>query len=306
MPDSDDFASAAMMRLVAAGLARQGIAGGSPPGGAHVPRQDKKSALSALLAAHGRLAILRIADALPEMPAEPVLLALTRATDVPDLLARWRRLERFSHGRHVIEARSDAPGRVSLVHRSRVAGLWPTEAETLLVLAVLTRLAEMVLSAPVTLMAPGRGTFRRDGEWMDPGALRPGEPITIVHDSSRRLEAVPLPAPDPDLVETLRARFADDPLRRWTVADCASIFGLSSRTLQRRLAERGVSLSRLVAETRLRVAARRLVEGDGPSLAEIAFLSGYSDQAHFTRAFVRGVGIPPRVYRRDFAAGAPE
>ena len=39
--ETDDFASAAMMRLVAAGLTRQGIAAGlRAPGGAHVPRPD--------------------------------------------------------------------------------------------------------------------------------------------------------------------------------------------------------------------------------------------------------------------------
>lgn len=41
--ETDDFASAAMMRLVAAGLAQQGIATGlRAPSGAHVPRPDKQ------------------------------------------------------------------------------------------------------------------------------------------------------------------------------------------------------------------------------------------------------------------------
>ena len=49
--ETDDFASAAMMRLVAAGLARQGIAAGlRAPGGAHVPRPDKQAALAAIMA----------------------------------------------------------------------------------------------------------------------------------------------------------------------------------------------------------------------------------------------------------------
>ena len=99
--ETDDFASAAMMRLVAAGLMRQGIAAGlRAPGGAHVPRPDKQAALTAILAAHGHLAVMQIADALPTMPPEPVLMALTRARDVPDFHARWHRLENFSHGRH--------------------------------------------------------------------------------------------------------------------------------------------------------------------------------------------------------------
>jgi hypothetical protein len=108
----EDFASAAMMRLVATGLARQGIAvAPSPARGAHVPHADKRALLERVLALHGPNAILAIADALPDMPAEHVLQALTRARDARDLPDRWNRLERFSHARHAVQSERLRDGR---------------------------------------------------------------------------------------------------------------------------------------------------------------------------------------------------
>ncbi|WP_340260536.1 helix-turn-helix transcriptional regulator [Roseobacter sp. HKCCA0882] len=106
------------------------------------------------------------------------------------------------------------------------------------------------------------------------------------------------------LVPDLRHRLASDPLRRWTLDEISDGAGLSARTLQRRLTDQGLSLSRLVAEARLQVAAGYLIEKSGPSLAEIGFLAGYSDQAHFTRAFAKGVGTSPRRYREDFGSAS--
>jgi len=49
-----DFASAAMMRLVVAGLQRQGIkVEMGRPGGAHLPREMKRALLADVMAAHG-------------------------------------------------------------------------------------------------------------------------------------------------------------------------------------------------------------------------------------------------------------
>jgi hypothetical protein len=69
--DGTDFASAAMMRLVAAGLSRQGISVVPTSATAHVPLAAKRDVLGDVLARHGPLAILSIADAAPSMPPNP-------------------------------------------------------------------------------------------------------------------------------------------------------------------------------------------------------------------------------------------
>ena len=80
-------------------------------------------------------------------------------------------------------------------------------------------------------------------------------------------------------------------------------FSASSSRRKPRLLERR-PIPRLVAEACLQVAAGKLVNGLGPSLAKIRFLAGHSDQAHFTRAFAKGVVTSPRRYREEFASAS--
>ncbi|MDJ0922213.1 MAG: AraC family transcriptional regulator ligand-binding domain-containing protein [Henriciella sp.] len=72
--------------------------------------------------------------------------------------------------------------------------------------------------------------------------------------------------------------------------------GMSARTLQRRLAEQGRSFQSLVDLAR-RDLAEQLLRDTDYSLAEIAFLTGFSEQSAFTRAFKRWSGQTPRSYR---------
>ncbi|MEQ9561604.1 MAG: AraC family transcriptional regulator ligand-binding domain-containing protein [Woeseiaceae bacterium] len=80
------------------------------------------------------------------------------------------------------------------------------------------------------------------------------------------------------------------------ISSIASCLGLSGRTLQRRLAERGYSYQSLVDESRRELAKRLLEETEYP-LAQIAFLTGFSEQSAFNRAFKRWAGHTPRSFR---------
>ena len=77
----------------------------------------------------------------------------------------------------------------------------------------------------------------------------------------------------------------------------AVALGVSVRTLQRRLAEDGFSFEQLLQADRLRMATGYLEETDARVL-DIALDLGYSDHAHFTRAFRRWTGLTPLEYRR--------
>jgi len=108
----NDFAAAAMLRLIGLGLKRQGIAWPAPAPaaarGAHVPLGDKRRLLDALLQQHGAEALLRIGEGVRDASDEPALVALTLARDPADLVARWQRLERFIHSRHACASRRPA------------------------------------------------------------------------------------------------------------------------------------------------------------------------------------------------------
>jgi AraC-like DNA-binding protein len=299
--DGADFASAAMMRLVAAGLSRQGISLLVPQSAtAHVSLGDKRDVLGDVLENHGFLAILSIADAARSMAPEPVVKALTSSKDMPDLMDRWHRLERFSHGRHTVVAEQLGTESFRLTHRARDDGPSPTLAESLLVLGLLTVLTEMIGSTDVTLANAAGEVWRSHGKWHRPSMTQQIGSVTLTA-AARRETAVSLDAiVNPDPVSYLRSRLVSDPVRRWTVASLAAEAGASSRTLQRRLTARSVSFSRLVAEARVEVAAAHLCKANGPALAEIGFIAGFADQAHFARTFSRAVGTTPSSYRADF------
>ncbi|MGB0659179.1 MAG: AraC family transcriptional regulator ligand-binding domain-containing protein [Mangrovicoccus sp.] len=81
------------------------------------------------------------------------------------------------------------------------------------------------------------------------------------------------------------------------LTEVATQLGIGARTLQRRLADRGTSFQALVDEAR-RHLAQQLLDSSGYSLSEIAFLTGFSEQSAFTRAFKRWEGQSPRAYRQ--------
>ncbi|HHP7243549.1 MAG TPA: AraC family transcriptional regulator [Elainellaceae cyanobacterium] len=81
-----------------------------------------------------------------------------------------------------------------------------------------------------------------------------------------------------------------------TISDVAGHFSMSGRTLQRRLSELGYSYQTLVDEARRQLAERLLQQTDY-SLAEVAFMTGFSEQSAFTRAFKRWAGQTPRSFR---------
>ena len=80
------------------------------------------------------------------------------------------------------------------------------------------------------------------------------------------------------------------------ISDVAGRLGLSGRTLQRRLSDQGYSFQALVDESRRELARRLLKETEYP-LAEVAFLTGFSEQSAFNRAFKRWAGQTPRSFR---------
>lgn len=112
-------------------------------------------------------------------------------------------------------------------------------------------------------------------------------------------------APSSDLLERARAELAIMLGEgRAEVAVLARRLGMGQRTLQRRLAERGVPYSSLLDQARLSL-ARMYLDDQGLGVDEIAALLGYSEPSAFTRAFRRWTGVSPRAYRRRASAEPP-
>ncbi|MEM1150410.1 MAG: AraC family transcriptional regulator [Pseudomonadota bacterium] len=79
--------------------------------------------------------------------------------------------------------------------------------------------------------------------------------------------------------------------------DIARGLGMSGRSFHRRLADHGLTFQMLAEQTR-RELAEGLLRDEQYSLADVAFLTGFSEQSSFTRAFKRWVGHTPASYRK--------
>ncbi len=85
----------------------------------------------------------------------------------------------------------------------------------------------------------------------------------------------------------------------------AAQLGLSPRTFARRLADEGLTFSRLLNRLRLDLARRYLVQ-EGLSISKVAWLLGYQEVGAFSHAFRRWTGKSPReVARRERTFLAP-
>ncbi|SNR92253.1 AraC-like transcriptional regulator QhpR [Pseudomonas segetis] len=100
----------------------------------------------------------------------------------------------------------------------------------------------------------------------------------------------------PSYVQQLLRNFL--PNGRVTIEQVADYMMLSSRTLQRYLAEEQTSFQDLLDQTRQSLATRYLRDSS-ISLTQLAELLGYSELSAFSRAFQRWTGISPRQWKKQ-------
>lgn len=106
--------------------------------------------------------------------------------------------------------------------------------------------------------------------------------------------AVRAPAAVATVRDLLAGQIADPP----SLADLAAMTGLSQFALLRTFrAATGLPPHAYLTQLRVR-RARTLLDGGLP-VAEVAALTGFTDQAHLTRHFKRVVGVPPGSYQRE-------
>src|SRR5215475_1436166 len=96
------------------------------------------------------------------------------------------------------------------------------------------------------------------------------------------------------IADLLENRLLDPP----ALAELAAMTGLSQFALLRAFrAETGLPPHAYLNQLRVRRARTLLDHGVTP--AEVAFETGFADQAHLTRHFKRVIGVPPGAYQRE-------
>ena len=107
----------------------------------------------------------------------------------------------------------------------------------------------------------------------------------------------PLPNNFVDTFEQLMLAYIQEPDLNLEFA--AGVYNTSKRTLQRKLTEMGTHYSEVLANARFR-AACQMLQAPGMKVIDVAQRLGYSDSAHFARAFRRIAGVTPREYRQQY------
>jgi AraC-like DNA-binding protein len=162
---------------------------------------------------------------------------------------------------------------------------------------------EEALGCPVRLSASWAGFALSPEAWRLP--LRRRDPAlqgVLEHHAADVLARIPS---GDDVASGLRRilarRVAGGDTR---VAGVAREMGMSSRTLQRRLANSGFSYQDLLDRSRCEAAEKHL--GDASlSIAEVSWLLGYSEPSAFHRAFKRWQGLSPQAFREQRRSTQP-
>ena len=154
---------------------------------------------------------------------------------------------------------------------------------------------ERLLGSPVAQNATWSGVTISPATWKLP--LRRRDPV-LRQMLERQADAIleQLPRDDgitSDVYRALIARVAGGDVRMQSVA---RQLRTSARTLQRRLAEEGVTYQRLVDRAR-KDAASRYLSNSNLAIGEVAYLVGFSEPAPFYRAFRRWFGVTPEGFR---------
>lgn len=154
---------------------------------------------------------------------------------------------------------------------------------------------QRVFGAPVRFGQPDARMLFSARAWATPIQHAHAELLGILEDYAReRLKAATPPATLSEKVrQALVSSLAEG---KPQLEPIAKRLALSSRTLQRQLLTEHTTFAKLVDEVRYSL-ARGYLKSENVSLAEIAFLLGFADQAAFTHAFRRWTGTTPRAFR---------
>jgi AraC-like DNA-binding protein len=316
---SADFASAAMVRVLAQGMRELGLnpTAAMPRAAdqrATVSLDEKRLLVRSAIEQGGWGCLALLGRGLHRYAQEPTHIALASARDARDLFNRWARLEHYIHSRHRIEVLSLTEGSAHIVHRARAGLPPPLLAEGLVVLGVLVAFLEAMRATKVAAWVGDIPVYPepepqalallaqqdRLVEWRMAWA-----PASALHETPQ-MAAAPSPTLEPPQTWPAHAQhcfstLSKDLMTPLNLPALAEARGEAPRSLQRNLSRAGLSYTHVLSEARCRAASWWLLKSPAP-IAEVGFVSGYADQPHFTRDFRTRVGLTPLRFRTEFAA----
>jgi len=188
--------------------------------------------------------------------------------------------------------------------RWRMVYLEPAALQSLLHEPGASGFAQVELTRPVIqdarLGRALRQLFMRIESWAAGGCDPLACDEALVHTCALLVQShatTPPPRAAQGEVKQVRDLIADDLLNPPTLTDMAALAGLSKYQLLRRFAQAyGVPPHAWLLQQRAE-RARHLIR-EGQSLAQAAACSGFADQSHMTRTFVRQFGFTPGAWQQ--------
>jgi AraC-like DNA-binding protein len=312
-----DFASAAMLRLLHAGMRRMGLQ--SPAQQwleqATVPLDAKQQLVGQVLRERGIEALLQLGQGLQDVHSDSLMPLLIHPGEPMRVLQMWLRLERYLHSKHRIEQTILTEQAVRHRHVSIKAGSEPSAAEDLVVIGVLIALLQNAACPQVKVtLASGLQLWPWQDQSTQQTALRDAFEKAQTHEwriqwATAGVDRVDVKAKElgseeeasGSLSARIQHRASQTVGEALTLEEAAHWLGQSTRSLQRKLKLEGTRYVDIIASARAERASH-LLSHKQPSLAEIGFACGYTDQAHFCRDFKRRVGMSPLRYREHALA----
>jgi AraC-like DNA-binding protein len=262
-----------------------------------VERATKTQMLALLREHKGLSAVFAVGLGVRDLPEHPVFTALCSVPDLADLMARWRRLERFGHTRNRTRELESSGDAVVLEHFARDGGE-VAMVDHLFIWGVLAALLERAGGEGVEVRAERGELLYEDGE-VSVGEPPEPDAFDVAHFSWSGHTSRSTTEPEEESESTQASTLAliqRDLLADWKVAQVARKLSLSSRQLQRLLRREGTTFSETVHKARVDAAVEMLPD-ESLTLTDIAFCVGFADSAHFTRIFRRVMDVPPSAYR---------
>jgi len=153
-----------------------------------------------------------------------------------------------------------------------------------------------VFRAPVRFGAAADRLCLSDEAWDSP-TVAGDEALAALMEEHARILAQRVPQTSPGFRAEVEKAIASAPPEAASAADIARKLHVSIRTLQRKLVAAGTTFREVSESVRGQVAVNYLANPK-VSIAEVAFLLGFSDPSSFNRAFRRWTGESPGRWRR--------
>lgn len=267
-----------------------------------VPLETKRTFVKWVRESYGASALLCIGSGVTKFVDSPIGHALLKKSDPFLLLKKWQRLERYIHSQHYVEFEYFG-NCAKVAHKSNTDEL-PSIEEDLVVLGVLCAMLFEVSGKEVVIshsllpsevffsypsLACNSAELHRKSPWYIHWQT-PEQPIIEIEEGVTATDYSTL-----NVVKKTKQAILALGLLEVDLQIIAKYLALSPRSLQRRLSEQGHGFAKLLQDVRVDYASQYLLN-ESLCIAEVGFVSGFADQAHFTRVFKQWTGMSPKQY----------